>query len=71
MILVQLAQSWWVFVVRGALAILFGITCFVAPGITLAVLVLLYGAYSLADGVLASVAAFARRGPNQGSPYSG
>jgi uncharacterized membrane protein HdeD (DUF308 family) len=69
MILGQLAQSWWVFAVRGALAILFGIACFVAPGITLAVLVLLYGAYSLADGVLASVAAFARRGPNQGFPW--
>jgi uncharacterized membrane protein HdeD (DUF308 family) len=69
MILGQLARSWWVFVVRGVLAILFGIACFVAPGITLAVLVLLYGAYSLADGVLASVAAFARRRPSEGFPW--
>jgi uncharacterized membrane protein HdeD (DUF308 family) len=69
MILGQLAQFWWVFLLRGVLALLFGILCFVAPGITLAVLVLLYGAYSLADGVVACIAAFARRPPGAGFPW--
>lgn len=69
MILGQLARFWWVFVLRGVLAVLFGIACFVAPGITLGVLVLFYGAYSLADGILASVAAFARRRPGASFPW--
>ena len=38
-------------------AILFGVLTFVWPGITLLTLVLLYGAYALADGVLALVEA--------------
>ena len=37
---------------RGICAILFGVLTFVWPGITLLTLVLLYGAYALADGVL-------------------
>ena len=69
MILGQLARFWWVLLLRGVLAVLFGIACFIAPGITLAVLVLLYGAYSLADGVLTAVAAFARRRANEGFPW--
>jgi len=36
----------------------FGILAFVWPGLTLAVLILLYGAYALVDGVFALVAAF-------------
>jgi uncharacterized membrane protein HdeD (DUF308 family) len=46
-----LARNWWMFVLRGVLAILFGIGAFVWPSLTLAVLVLLYGAFSFADGV--------------------
>ena len=38
---------------RGICAILFGVLTFVWPGITLLTLVLLYGAFALADGVLA------------------
>jgi uncharacterized membrane protein HdeD (DUF308 family) len=38
---------------RGFCAILFGVLAFAWPGITLLTLVLLYGAYALADGVLA------------------
>jgi hypothetical protein len=38
-------------------AVLFGILAIVLPGITLATLVLLFGAYGLADGILAVVAA--------------
>ncbi len=53
-----LAPGWWVLVLRGAVAILFGILALSWPGLTLATLVLLYGAFAAADGVLALWAAF-------------
>jgi uncharacterized membrane protein HdeD (DUF308 family) len=46
----SLARNWWMFVLRGMLAIAFGIGAFVWPGMTLAILVLLYGAFAFADG---------------------
>jgi uncharacterized membrane protein HdeD (DUF308 family) len=52
-----LANSWWTLAVRGALAILFGIIAFLAPGISLTALVLLFAAFAFADGVFAIVAA--------------
>jgi uncharacterized membrane protein HdeD (DUF308 family) len=57
-----LSRNWWVFLLRGLAGILFGIITFVAPGISLAALVLVFGAYALADGVLAILAAVRRRG---------
>src|SRR5205823_10094396 len=56
--LTQLARNWWVVALRGVPAILFGVLAFVWPGMTLAVLVLLFGAYALVDGVLTVLAAF-------------
>jgi uncharacterized membrane protein HdeD (DUF308 family) len=52
-----LARNWWALVLRGLFAVLFGLAAFFWPGITLAALVLLFGAYSLADGIFAIVAA--------------
>jgi uncharacterized membrane protein HdeD (DUF308 family) len=56
-----LARNWWLIALRGAAAIVFGILTFVTPGITLAVLVLFFGAYALADGILSLVTVFRRR----------
>lgn len=52
-----LAQNWWLVLLRGIAGIIFGILTFTAPGISLAVLVLFFGAYSLVDGVLATISA--------------
>jgi uncharacterized membrane protein HdeD (DUF308 family) len=52
-----LAKNWWVFLLRGVFAILFGALTFVWPEVTLVTLVLFYGAFALADGVLAVIAA--------------
>ena len=39
-----LARNWWVVLVRGLMGILFGIATFLAPGISLAALVIVFGA---------------------------
>jgi uncharacterized membrane protein HdeD (DUF308 family) len=57
-----LSRNWWLFLLRGLAGILFGIITFIAPAISLAALVLLFGAYAFADGVLSIVAAVRRRG---------
>lgn len=56
-----LVSNWDMFLVRGILAILFGIATLLMPGITLIVLVVLFGAYALVDGVILSILAFKNR----------
>jgi uncharacterized membrane protein HdeD (DUF308 family) len=58
MLLEALARNWWVFLIRGVLAILFGIVAWIWPGLTVTVLVVLFGAYALVDGIFAIIAAF-------------
>ena len=53
-----IARNWWLLVLRGVFAILFGVFAFTWPGITLGTLVLIFGVYAFADGMLAFVAAF-------------
>jgi uncharacterized membrane protein HdeD (DUF308 family) len=57
----ELSRNWWVFLIRGVAAILFGIGAFVWPGLTIAVLVLMFGAYALVDGIFAIIAGIAAR----------
>lgn len=56
-----LARNWWVLLLRGLAAIAFGMLIFFQPGISLAALILLFGAYSLADGVLSVWTGIAER----------
>jgi uncharacterized membrane protein HdeD (DUF308 family) len=46
-----LSQHWWVLMLRGVLAILFGLMAWMWPNETLAILVLIWGAYALTDGI--------------------
>ncbi len=48
---VELARWWWTFILRGVLAIAFGVLAFFAPGLGIAVLVGLFAAWALIDGV--------------------
>jgi uncharacterized membrane protein HdeD (DUF308 family) len=57
-----LARNWWVVLLRGIAAVLFGIVSFIAPGSSLVALVALFGAYAFADGILTLVSAVRRRG---------
>jgi uncharacterized membrane protein HdeD (DUF308 family) len=56
-----LTRNWWVFLARGLMGILFGVITFLQPGITLATLVLLFGAYAFTDGIFAILSAIRRR----------
>lgn len=50
-----LTRNWWLLLVRGVAAILFGVAAFAWPGLTAAMLVLIFGAYVLIDGIFGVV----------------
>jgi uncharacterized membrane protein HdeD (DUF308 family) len=54
---VPLITNWWSLVLRGILGVLLGVVTFAWPGITLAGLVILFGAYALLDGIMSLVGA--------------
>ena len=54
-----LARNWWAFLLRGILAVIFGLIAVFYPGAAFLSLVLIFGAFALVDGVFAIVAAFA------------
>jgi uncharacterized membrane protein HdeD (DUF308 family) len=56
-----LKRYWWVPVIRGIAGIVFGVIAFAYPGLALATLVLLFGAWVLIDGVFRIVGATAGR----------
>jgi len=60
-----LAGNWWAFVLRGVVAILFGIMAVLLPGMALLTLVYLFGFYAIVDGVFSLIAAFRKTGPEQ------
>jgi uncharacterized membrane protein HdeD (DUF308 family) len=57
---------WWALVLRGAIAILFGLAALLRPDIALQALILLFGAYALVDGVFSIVGVFG--GTRGGTP---
>src|SRR6266542_2189831 len=57
MMIETLKRHWWVSVIRGVAAIVFGVIAFAYPGLTVATLVLFFGAWVLIDGVFRVVGA--------------
>ena len=51
-----LMRNWWALAVRAVAAIIFGIFAILWPGVTLKVLVLVFAAYMLVDGVFGIIA---------------
>ena len=56
-----LLRQWWVYVLRGIVAIAFGLVALIWPGLTLGILVFLFGIYALVEGALAAAAAISNR----------
>jgi uncharacterized membrane protein HdeD (DUF308 family) len=52
-----LARNWWALLIRGIVAIIFGILAFAWPGATIVAIGILFGAYAFVDGIFAIVAA--------------
>ncbi len=52
-----LTRSWWAVALGGVAAVIFGILAFVFPRIALVVLIALFGAFALVDGIFSIVAA--------------
>ena len=63
----DLSRNWGWVALRGVVAVLFGIFAFIWPGKTLAAVVIVFGAFAFADGILALVAAFKVR--DRGKPF--
>jgi len=59
---VELARWWWTFILRGILAIVFGLLAFFAPPLGIAVLVGLFAAWALIDGAASIAAGIRTRG---------
>lgn len=55
--LLVLARNWWTLVIRGVAAVAFGFATLAWPNLTLTVLIAMFGAYALVDGIFNLVGA--------------
>jgi uncharacterized membrane protein HdeD (DUF308 family) len=58
----QLFRNWWMLALRGMLTIVFGLLALIWPDTTKLVLVLLFGAFALVDGIFAVAVGIASYG---------
>jgi len=56
-----LGRAWWMLILRGTVALLFGILTLFWPGLTLLLLITLFSAYAIAGGIVAVGAAIRYR----------
>src|SRR5215510_11250914 len=56
-----MTRNWWALVLRGILAVLFGVLIIVWPSLALATLILMFAAYALVDGIFAVAGALSHR----------
>jgi uncharacterized membrane protein HdeD (DUF308 family) len=60
-----MTKYWWTFLVRGIVALLFGVAAFIWPGLTIAALITLFGAFALVDGIFAVINSVGGRAENE------
>jgi uncharacterized membrane protein HdeD (DUF308 family) len=51
-------KYWWVYLLRGIFAVLFGILALLLPGPTFATIVIFFGAFMFVDGIFSIIGAF-------------
>lgn len=61
--LAMMSRRWWVLLVRGILFLIMGILAIAMPGLTLFTMIVVYGAFTAADGLSALMLGFGG-GPN-------
>lgn len=59
-------RFWWVVLLRGIVAVLFGLVAIFWPGLTAQALILAFGIFAILDGAFAIVTAFQRRSHDDG-----
>ncbi len=60
-----LVRNWWVVALRGLFAIIFGVGALLWPGLTLRVLILLFGSYALVNGIFTVIGGLAPQAENR------
>jgi uncharacterized membrane protein HdeD (DUF308 family) len=60
-LVIVMARLWWAFILRGILAIVFGVVALLVPQIALVAIVALFGAWALIEGVTQIIAAWRMR----------
>lgn len=59
-----LARNWWMFLLRGVLALVFGVVAILFPASAFISLVLIFGAFAFVDGVFALIAGITAKSEN-------
>jgi uncharacterized membrane protein HdeD (DUF308 family) len=54
----ELSRNWWIVVLRGVAAVVFGLLAIFWPGMTLVVLAVVFGVFALVDGVALALTAY-------------
>jgi uncharacterized membrane protein HdeD (DUF308 family) len=57
-----IAEAWWLVLLRGIAAVVFGVLAFFWPGLTVLTLTFLWGFYALSDGIFALWSAISGKG---------
>ena len=55
------AKNWWVYVVRGVLALIFGLYAWFMPGLAMSFLLMFFGIFVLMEGIFAIIGSIAGR----------
>jgi len=60
---------WWVYLVRGIFALLFGITTLILPGLVFATLTIFFGTFMIADGIFSIMFSISVKRPIRKKPW--